>query len=58
MGGVIVVVEVIGVIAHPVSAHGVEGRSRRESGQVHLSIKERHYVRCVSVCVMNVTIVQ
>ena len=39
MGGVIVEVEVVRVIAHPVSAHGVEGRGRRESGQVHLSIE-------------------
>ena len=47
VGGVIVEVEVVWIVAHPVSTHGVEGCGCRESGQVHLSIKQGHHVRSV-----------
>ena len=49
MGRVIVEMEVVWVIAHPVSAHGVEGRGCCESGQVDLSIKQGHHMRSVPV---------
>ena len=51
MGGVIVKVEVVWVIAHPISAHGVEGRGRCESGQINLSIKQGHHVRSVPIII-------
>lgn len=50
MGGVIVEVEVVWVVAHPISAHGVEGRGGRESGQVHLAVEQGHHVRSVPMC--------
>ena len=51
MGRVIVEVEVVWVVAHPVSAHGVEGRGCREPGQVDLSIKQGHHVRSVPIII-------
>ena len=50
VGGVTVEMEVVWVIAHPVSAHGVEGCGRRESGQVHLAVKQGHHMRSVPIC--------
>ena len=50
MGGVIVEVEVVWVVAHPISAHGVEGRGGRESGQVHLAVEQGHHMRSVPMC--------
>ena len=45
MGGVIVEMEVVWIVTHPVSAHGVEGRGRCESSQIHFSIEQSHHMR-------------
>ena len=39
--------ELLGIVAHPFAAHDVEGRGTRESGQVHLAVKQCHHVRKV-----------
>ena len=42
---VAIVMKFVGVVAHPVPAHGVDGRGRCEPGQVYFTIEERHHVR-------------
>ena len=46
---VAIVMKFVWVVAHPIMAHRVDGRGRREPSQVDFTVKERHHVRNMSV---------
>ena len=46
---VAIVTKIVWVVAHPITAHRVDGRGRCEPSQVYLTVKECHHVGNVSI---------
>ena len=38
------VMKLVRIVAHPVTAHGVNGCGQSEPGKVHFAVKQRHHM--------------